>query len=537
MELGFLDAVIEGDLRAGAVAYARALLAARQGAAPHRRTRASIRPPRPTQIFERIAEQARKLYPNRNGGPDCRSRPCAQRCACQLAEGLEFEDRARQRVQGDASSRGRRSTCSSPSAKAARVPGSGRRRRAAPVEIGGVVGAGTMGGGIAICFANAGIPVTMLDANAGGARARPRQRRRDLSIAWWSAAASTAADKAQRMALITQHARLRRSARRRRDHRGRVRKHGPEARSVSRSSTPSRKPGAVLATNTSTLDIDDDRECHVSVPQDVIGMHFFSPANVMPLLEVVRTHAHLAGRDPHGHGAGQAAAQDAGAGQGLLRLHRQPHDGRLRARSRSAWCSKARRRGRSTARSKHWGMAMGILAVFDMAGIDVGVNVHKANAIAVSAGSRPTTRRTSRCTRPGGSARRTARATTATRRAIARAIDDPEAIEILRRRASELQMPQRAHSDRGNPRALPVSAAQRRVPHSRGRHRAARRRHRRGLDARATDFRAIAAGRCSMRTRIGLPTLLAGMQKYREHVRAHALGAGAAARGAGARRP
>ena len=73
-------------------------------------------------------------------------------------------------------------------------------------------------------------------------------------------------------------------------------------------------------------------------------MHFFSPANVMPLLEVVRTAAHLAGRHPDGHGAGQAAAQDAGARAGLLRLHRQPHDGRLRARGAAHGA-----RGRDTA--------------------------------------------------------------------------------------------------------------------------------------------------------------------------------------------
>src|SRR5690606_41955079 len=48
------------------------------------------------------------------------------------------------------------------------------------------------------------------------------------------------------------------------------------------------KPGAILATNTSTLDIDELGDA-TARPEDVIGMHFFSPANVMPLLEVVRT--------------------------------------------------------------------------------------------------------------------------------------------------------------------------------------------------------------------------------------------------------
>src|SRR5690606_41234146 len=47
------------------------------------------------------------------------------------------------------------------------------------------------------------------------------------------------------------------------------------------------RPGAILATNTSTLDV-DAIAAFTSRPQDVLGLHFFSPANVMPLLEVVR---------------------------------------------------------------------------------------------------------------------------------------------------------------------------------------------------------------------------------------------------------
>ena len=47
------------------------------------------------------------------------------------------------------------------------------------------------------------------------------------------------------------------------------------------------KPGAILATNTSTLDV-DQIAAFTKRPQDVVGMHFFSPANVMKLLEVVR---------------------------------------------------------------------------------------------------------------------------------------------------------------------------------------------------------------------------------------------------------
>ena len=91
-------------------------------------------------------------------------------------------------------------------------------------------------------------------------------------------------------------------------------------------------------------------------------------------------------------------------------------------------------------------MAMGILAVFDMAGIDVGVNVHRANAHRVSAGSDATTRPTSRCMRPADSGRRAARATTATSRAIARASTTPRPSRSCARSAHELQIPQRKHT-------------------------------------------------------------------------------------------
>ena len=78
-------------------------------------------------------------------------------------------------------------------------------------------------------------------------------------------------------------------SRRRGSHdRGRVRGHGAEEAGLRESSTRSRKPGAVLATNTSTLDIDAIAAGDVRVPKSVVGLHFFSPANVMRLVEVVR---------------------------------------------------------------------------------------------------------------------------------------------------------------------------------------------------------------------------------------------------------
>ena len=139
------------------------------------------------------------------------------------------------------------------------------------------------------------------------------------------------------------------------------------------------KPGAVLATNTSTLDIGEIAAA-TSRPEDVIGMHFFSPANVMPLLEVVRTDKTSRRDDSHGHGVCRSHCA-------RRRCSRKVCYGFIGNRMMEGYAREAERMVLEGATPRQvdsaleeWGMAMGILAVFDMAGIDVGVNVHKANA-------------------------------------------------------------------------------------------------------------------------------------------------------------
>ena len=84
------------------------------------------------------------------------------------------------------------------------------------------------------------------------------------------------------------------------------------------------KPGAILASNTSYLNI-DEIAASTSRPSDVVGMHFFSPANVMKLLEVVRGDQDRARRAAD-RDADRQANQEGRGGRGRLpRLHRQPH--------------------------------------------------------------------------------------------------------------------------------------------------------------------------------------------------------------------
>jgi 3-hydroxyacyl-CoA dehydrogenase len=153
------------------------------------------------------------------------------------------------------------------------------------VEKVAMIGAGTMGGGIAMNFLNAGIPVTMLEL---------KQEALDKGVAIirknYEAQVKKGKLKAdkyeQRMGLLSttlnyaglKDADLVIEA---------VFEDIEVKRKVFETLDEVMKPGAILASNTSTLDLNKIAS-FTKRPQDVIGMHFFSPANVMKLLEVVR---------------------------------------------------------------------------------------------------------------------------------------------------------------------------------------------------------------------------------------------------------
>ncbi|HEU4778344.1 MAG TPA: 3-hydroxyacyl-CoA dehydrogenase NAD-binding domain-containing protein, partial [Steroidobacteraceae bacterium] len=148
-----------------------------------------------------------------------------------------------------------------------------------------VVGAGTMGGGIAMNFVNAGIPVTLLDA---------KQEALDRGILgirkqYESAVAKgkmKAGDATSRAALITPALDYAAASKADLVIEAVFEDLGVK-KSVFQALDKVMKQGAILATNTSTLDI-DTIAAYTKRPGDVLGMHFFSPANIMKLLEVVR---------------------------------------------------------------------------------------------------------------------------------------------------------------------------------------------------------------------------------------------------------
>src|SRR5690606_11038456 len=129
------------------------------------------------------------------------------------------------------------------------------------------------------------------------------------------------------------------------------------------------KPGAVLATNTSTLDVDEIAAA-TSRPGDVVGLHFFSPANVLPLLEVVRTKD----TSPEVIRTALVLAKRLRKTPVLARvcygfIGNRMMEGYAREAERMVLEGATPRQVDSAL--ENWGMAMGILAVFDLAGVDI----------------------------------------------------------------------------------------------------------------------------------------------------------------------
>ena len=153
------------------------------------------------------------------------------------------------------------------------------------VKSAAVIGGGTMGVGIALCFANAGVPVKLLEINED-ALDRALQRARDTYGASVKRGSLTEAAMEQRLKLvegITEYAALADvdvvvEA---------VFEDMGVKQQVFEQLDAVCKPGAILASNTSSLDL-NAIAAFTKRPENVVGLHFFSPANVMRLLEVVR---------------------------------------------------------------------------------------------------------------------------------------------------------------------------------------------------------------------------------------------------------
>ncbi len=280
--LGAIDEIAAGDLEQAAIAYAERLLD--EGAPLRRVSELSIDAAAvPAGFFDAARS---RLAKERRGFLAPQKCVDAVEAAVTLpfAEGMVRERALFDELVGSTQARAQRYAFFA-EREVAQVPGIDKSVKARDIVKVGVIGAGTMGGGIAMNFLNAGIPVHLVEVKQDALDRGIDTIRRNYEA---SAAKGRMSEQAveQRMGLLTggleiadlRDADLVIEA---------VFEKMDLKREVFAKLDAVAKPGAILATNTSTLDVDEIARA-TSRPEDVIGLHFFSPANVMRLLEIVR---------------------------------------------------------------------------------------------------------------------------------------------------------------------------------------------------------------------------------------------------------
>jgi 3-hydroxyacyl-CoA dehydrogenase len=281
---GLIDQIVEGDLAAATVAFAERVVAEGR---PLKKIR---------DLDDKLAEARRRpeLFAEfrKSVARTTRGFRAPERCiqaveaavSLPFAQGLARERELFRELIDSPESRAQRYFFFA-EREAAKIPDVPPATPAAEIRKAAVIGAGTMGGGIAMNFANAGIPVTVVEASrealerglgvvrknyeATAARGRlsPDELARRLALIRGSVDFGDVADADLVIEAVFEEM--------------------PVKKEVFARLDGLAKPGAVLATNTSTLNVDEIASV-TKRPESVLGMHFFSPANVMRLLEVVR---------------------------------------------------------------------------------------------------------------------------------------------------------------------------------------------------------------------------------------------------------
>ncbi len=368
-----VDALAQGDLLTEAVALAQQVVA--EGRPLKRARDLKVRHPSPAaflQFARNTVGAAAKQYPA--------PLKCVEAVAASVTKpfdaGLAFERELFLGLMTTPESRALRHIFAAERAAAKIDVPEGTSAR--PLNKVGVIGAGTMGGGIAMSLANAGIPVVLLEA---------RQDALDKGLATIRKNYEGSLKKGkltqgkldERMALISPT--LTYDAFADIDLAVEAVFESMEVKQQVFSALDAvMKPGAILASNTSALDL-DAIAAFTKRPQDVIGLHFFSPANVMRLLEVVRG----AQTAPDVLATAMALAKRikkiavvSGVCDGFI-------GNRILARYGMA-ANDVLERGASPqqidAALQKFGFAMGIFRVGDLAGLDIGWAGRKRRAAA-----------------------------------------------------------------------------------------------------------------------------------------------------------
>ncbi|MEX2647626.1 MAG: 3-hydroxyacyl-CoA dehydrogenase NAD-binding domain-containing protein [Alphaproteobacteria bacterium] len=371
-DLGILDAIIDGDLLAGAVAFAEGKVAAGN---PHPRARDRKAVVKDPTVFQATRDKLAKRARGQRAPFACIE--CVEAAVTlPFDEGVKRERAIFEACMASEESRALRHVFFAERA-IGNVPGVGKDTMPKPIAQGGVVGSGTMGTGIAMNFANAGIPVKLHDSNAAALERGMATIRK--TYAGSVSRGSLTQDKADKaLALVTPTGDLAALA----DADiviEAVFEEMPIKLDVFRALDKTCKKGAILASNTSYLDIDAIADTIPGREGDVLGTHFFSPANVMRLLEVVRTKtaspATLATVLALGRRMRKVAVV-AGVCHGFI------GNRMLEGYMREAWFLLEEGASPQDVDKAitDFGFPMGPFAVGDLAGLDVGWRKRKANA-------------------------------------------------------------------------------------------------------------------------------------------------------------
>jgi 3-hydroxyacyl-CoA dehydrogenase len=280
-EAGLVDRLIEGELEPHAVAFADEVKAIR----PIPRT--SERQDKLASVDPSVFADFRKENARKFKGfeaPEKNIQAIEAAVAKPYAEGVQDERRLFMELMSGTQARAQQYFFFA-ERQAAKIDGLPEGTAPRPIERVGVIGAGTMGGGISMNFLSAGIPVTIVEtgqealdrgtgvmrgnyeASAAKGRITAEQAEAAMALLKPTLALDDLADCDLIIEAVFENMDVKKEV------------FGKLDRIA--------KPGAILASNTSYLDI-DEIATSTSRPRDVLGLHFFSPANVMKLLEVVR---------------------------------------------------------------------------------------------------------------------------------------------------------------------------------------------------------------------------------------------------------
>jgi len=281
LALGLLDALMpEQELKEGALAFARQIVAEGKSI---RRTRDHNE--KVTGISPEVFKQFRATHDFKGFEAPGQAIICVEAATTMpFQEALDFEGRIFLACKDSLQSKAQRYAFFA-ERKAGKIPGLADDTPVLPINKVGVVGAGLMGGGIATVFANAGLPVTIVEANEA-ALARGLEAVKAQYESGVKRGRLTEEDARARFGRITGSLKLEELADRDLIIEA-VFENLEVKKDIFSRMDKIAKPDAILASNTSYLDIDELAKV-TSRPAQVMGLHFFSPAPVMKLLEIVR---------------------------------------------------------------------------------------------------------------------------------------------------------------------------------------------------------------------------------------------------------